>query len=105
MNLIRACLLLLCGFLLFAPAISTSAQEAPPSLSPRQGDDGWATATAASAGLSPVRLQAMETAIRNGAFKKIGSILNARHGKRVYAGHFACSGTSALRDNPLATKS
>src|SRR5437870_7431672 len=82
MNLIRACLLLLCGFLLFAPAISTSAQEAPPSLSPRQGDDGWATATAASAGLSPVRLQAMETAIRNGEFKKIGSILIARHGDR-----------------------
>ena len=105
MNLIRACLLLLCGFLLFAPAISTSAQEAPPSLSPRQGDDGWATATAASAGLSPVRLQAMETAIRNGEFKKIGSILIARHGKLVYEGYFDASDASAFRDTRSATKS
>jgi hypothetical protein len=97
MNPIRACLLLLCGFLLFAPAISTRAQEAPQSLSPRQGDDGWATATAASAGLSPVRLQAMETAIRNGEFKKIGSILIARHGKLVYEGYFDGSDASAFR--------
>jgi CubicO group peptidase (beta-lactamase class C family) len=105
MNPIRACLLLLCGFLLFAPAISTRAQEAPQSLSPRQGDDGWATATAASAGLSPVRLQAMETAIRNGEFKKIGSILIARHGKLVYEGYFDGSDASAFRDTRSATKS
>src|SRR5439155_4762117 len=105
MNLIRVCLLLLCGFLLFAPAISTSAQEAPPSLSPRQGDDGLATATAASAGLSPVRLQAMETAIRNGEFKKIGIILIARHGKLVYEGYFDASDASAFRDTRSATKS
>jgi CubicO group peptidase (beta-lactamase class C family) len=105
MNPIRARLLLSSGLLLFAPAISTRAQDASPSLSPRQSDDGWARATAGSAGLSTARLQAMETAIRDGDFKKIGSILIARRGKLVYEAYFDGSDASAFRDTRSATKS
>ena len=77
------------------------AQEAaPPAI-----NDGWPVASASSAGLSAERLQAMESAIRGGEFKKIGSILIARHGKLVYEGYFDRSDASALRDTRSATKS
>ncbi|HYL85388.1 MAG TPA: serine hydrolase [Candidatus Angelobacter sp.] len=95
---------ILWGIFLFVVA-PLQAQEAVQSTSPRPGEDGWPTATAASAGLSATRLQAMEAAIRGGEFKKIGSILIARHGKLVYESFFDGSDASALRDTRSATKS
>ena len=46
----------------------------------------------------------MEKAIRSGEFKKIGSVLVARHGKLVYEGYFD-GDASTLRDTRSATKS
>jgi CubicO group peptidase (beta-lactamase class C family) len=46
----------------------------------------------------------MEAAIRAGDFKKIGSVLVARHGKLVYEGYFDGDAAS-LRDTRSATKS
>src|SRR5438874_2361366 len=105
MNRIRPFLLLLCGLLLFAPPLVAQALDAAHPLSPRQGDDGWSASTAASAGLSTARLQAMETVIRSGEFKKIGSIIIARHGKLVYENYFDGSDATALRNTRSATKS
>ena len=105
MNRIRLFLLLLCGLLLFAPPLVAQALDTAQPLSPRQGDDGWSASTAASAGLSTSRLQAMETVIRSGEFKKIGSILIARHGKLVYENYFDGSDATALRNTRSATKS
>jgi CubicO group peptidase (beta-lactamase class C family) len=104
MKVVRVVLRLFCGVFLFAVA-PLLAQEAVQSTIPRAGEDGWPTASAASAGLSTARLQAMETAIRGGEFKKIGSILVARHGKLVYESYFDGSDAAALRDTRSATKS
>ena len=68
-------------------------------------NDGWPVASASSAGLSTERLQAMEAAIRGGEFKKISSIVIARHGKLVYENYFDGSDATALRDTRSATKS
>jgi CubicO group peptidase (beta-lactamase class C family) len=57
-----------------------------------------------AAGISSAKLQAMETAITAGEFKKIGSILIARHGKLVYE-HYFDGDASTLRDTRSATKS
>ncbi len=55
-------------------------------------------------GLSGDKLKSMETAIRGGEFKKIGSVVVARHGKVVYEGYFD-GDASMLRDTRSATKS
>ena len=55
-------------------------------------------------GISGDKLKAMETAIRGGEFKKIGSVVVARHGKVVYQGYFD-GDASTLRDTRSATKS
>ena len=55
-------------------------------------------------GLSGDKLKAMEAAIRAGEFKKIGSVVVARHGKVVYEGYFD-GDASSLRDTRSATKS
>jgi CubicO group peptidase (beta-lactamase class C family) len=67
-------------------------------------DDGWSTATAQSVGVSSKPLQDMEAAIRAGEFKKIGSVLIARHGKLAYESYFDTD-VSTLRDTRSATKS
>src|SRR5215467_2435762 len=106
MNKNRLALRLLCLFLLLAATARLQAQEtAQSTTSPPSGNDGWPAATASSGGLSVARLQAMESAIRGGEFKKIGSILVARHGKLVYEAYFDSSDASALRDTRSATKS
>lgn len=105
MNWKRIVLCMLCGFFVTAAGAPLPAQDAGQAASPRPGDDGWQTAAASSAGLSAARLQDMEKAIRGGEFKKIGSILVARHGKLVYEGYFDGSDATALRDTRSATKS
>jgi CubicO group peptidase (beta-lactamase class C family) len=71
---------------------------------PENKNDGWSTATLESAGLSSKPLTDMASAIRAGEFKKIGSVLVARHGKLVYESYFdGHAGT--LRDTRSATKS
>jgi len=55
-------------------------------------------------GISIDRLRAMETAVRAGDFKKIGSVIIARHGKLVYEAYFD-GDAGTLRDTRSATKS
>jgi CubicO group peptidase (beta-lactamase class C family) len=62
------------------------------------------SASPASVGLYAEPLAAMEKAIRSDEFKKIGSVLVARHGKLVYEGYFDGDANS-LRDTRSATKS
>ena len=64
----------------------------------------WATVSASEAGLSEARLHALEAAIRSGEFKRIDSVLVARHGKLAYEGYFA-GDAATLRDTRSATKS
>jgi CubicO group peptidase (beta-lactamase class C family) len=54
--------------------------------------------------LSTAKLQAMEAAIRGGEFKRIGSVVIARHGKIVYERYFD-GDADTLRDTRSATKS
>lgn len=77
------------------------AQAAPASL---PADDGWLLASPQSVGLKAEPLAAMAQAIRSGKFKKIGSVLVARHGKLVYEGYFD-GDANTLRDTRSATKS
>ncbi len=77
-------------FLLLVVA-AASAQELP-------------RATEPEVSLDQVKLQRMETAIKAGEFKKIGSVLIARAGKLVYEGYFD-GDANTLRDTRSATKS
>jgi len=67
-------------------------------------NDGLKSAPLETQGLSAKPLHDMEAAIRAGDFKKIGSVLVARHGKLVYEGYFEGDAAS-LRDTRSATKS
>ncbi|MGB0048925.1 MAG: serine hydrolase, partial [Terriglobales bacterium] len=69
-----------------------------------QPASAWPTASAVASGLSDARLQALDAAVRSGEFKKIGSVLVARHGKLVYEAYFD-GDTTTLRDTRSATKS
>jgi CubicO group peptidase (beta-lactamase class C family) len=89
---------LIVAALFFVAAANSQSQ---PSL---QASGGWATASTAESGLSDTRLRELEAAIRSGEFKKIGSVLIARHGKLVYEGYFD-GDAAALRDTRSATKS
>jgi len=62
------------------------------------------TASLESAGISSKRLQDLDGAVRSGEFKKIGSVLIARHGKLVYEDYFEGE-VNTLRDTRSATKS
>src|SRR5438067_270760 len=66
--------------------------------------DGWPTASAEAVGLAPARLAAMADAVNAGEFKKIGSILVARHGKLVYEGYFDGAEPASLRNTRSTTK-
>jgi len=72
---------------------------------PPQSERGrWPVSTPESAGLATKPLADMEAAVRAGDFKKIGSVLIARHGKLVYEAYFDGDATT-LRDTRSATKS
>jgi CubicO group peptidase (beta-lactamase class C family) len=71
---------------------------------PESRKDEWPTPSLESAVISPDPIRAMETAVRAGDFKKIGSVLIARHGKLVYEIYFD-GASNSLRDTRSATKS
>ncbi len=71
---------------------------------PAVGQSEWPRATPASAQIDASKLQAMEAAIKSGEFKKIGSVLIARHGKLVYESYFD-GDAGTVRDTRSATKS
>jgi len=71
---------------------------------PELTKDEWPVAMLESAGLAAKPLRDLETAVRAGEFKKIGSVLIARHGKLVYEGYFE-GDAGTPRDTRSATKS
>src|ERR1700704_525821 len=71
---------------------------------PRNRQDGWSISKPGAEGLLATPLQEMERAIRAGDFKKIGSVVIARHGKLIYESYFDGDVTT-LRDTRSATKS
>jgi CubicO group peptidase (beta-lactamase class C family) len=81
---------------------SVAATSQTPASKADTGD--WPTISAAESGLSDSRLRALDAAIRAGEFKKISSVLVARHGKLVYEGYFD-GDAETLRDTRSATKS
>jgi CubicO group peptidase (beta-lactamase class C family) len=64
----------------------------------------WTRALPESAGLSPTRFQDLERKLSSGEFKKVTSILVARHGKLVYENYPSDSDPNALRNTRSATK-
>jgi len=96
---------LLVAFAMSFAAPELLAQTTPGPSVPPAVHDGWPTASAGSVGLSSARLQAMEGAIRSDDFKKITSVLVARHGKLVYEAYFGGADAATLMDTRSATKS
>ena len=64
----------------------------------------WPRASAADSGLSEAKLRSLDAALRSGEYKKIDSVLIARHGKLAYEGYFE-GDAATLRDTRSATKS
>jgi CubicO group peptidase (beta-lactamase class C family) len=83
---------------------SVCAQAGAGGVAPQNEGDGWPTASVEWAGIASKPLQDMETAVRAGDFKKIGSVLIARHGKLVYE-TYSDGDANSLRDTRSATKS
>ena len=98
MRLLLACLLLV------SVTSAALAQDTKKTVTPQSRQDGWPTASAESVRLSAARLEAMEKAIRAGEFKKITSVLIARHGKLVYESYFDDAGAQGFRNTRSATK-
>ena len=89
------------------PQIQPSSQPSSHQSS-RTTAGGWPTSSPAESGLSDARLRSLDAAVRSGEFKKIGSVLIARHGKLAYEGYFDGNGdadAATLRDTRSATKS
>jgi CubicO group peptidase (beta-lactamase class C family) len=82
---------------------SVAANSQPQASSPA-ATLAWATVSPSDSGLSDARLRSLDAAIRSGEFKKIGSVLIARHGKLAYEGYFD-GDAATLRDTRSATKS
>jgi CubicO group peptidase (beta-lactamase class C family) len=66
--------------------------------------DGWIQTGPAAAGLSETKLSAMSAALRSDQFKKIGSVVIARHGKLGFEDYVE-GDADTLRDTRSATKS
>jgi len=67
--------------------------------------NGWPVTAAPAVGLSASKLAEMESTIRSEQFKKITSVLIARHGKLAYEGYFSGTDANTLMDTRSATKS
>jgi CubicO group peptidase (beta-lactamase class C family) len=78
--------------------------QAGPDFVPQEHQDGWSISKLEAEGLSATPLRQMERPIRAGDFKKIGSVVIARHGKLIYETYFDGDVTT-LRDTRSATKS
>ncbi len=91
-------------FLALASVSAGLFAQQTPSSAPELDKNKWQTASVESAGISSKPLHDLEAAIRAGDFKKIGSVLIARHGKLVYETYFDGDANS-LRDTRSATKS
>lgn len=87
--------------LLAAGQCTVTAQS---SSSPESRNDGLITAAPESVGVAAKPLHDMDAAVRAGEFKKIGSVLVARHGKLVFEDYFD-GDAGTLRDTRSATKS
>jgi CubicO group peptidase (beta-lactamase class C family) len=96
----------ICVAVLFAMGLPcpTRAQSVSSTQSPETKNDGLVTAVPESIGVAAKPLHDMDSAIRGGEFKKIGSVLVARHGKLVFEDYFD-GDASTLRDTRSATKS
>src|SRR5271163_3437495 len=94
------CFIAVCG--LFG---SVAAQDAEKSSASNPMSDGWPTASVETAGLSAQKLQEMESAVRADEFKKITSVVIARHGKLAYEGYFGGTDANTLMETRSATKS
>ncbi len=64
----------------------------------------WQRATPDSVQLDPAKFRALEAAVKTGDYKKVTSVLVARHGKLVYETYFD-GNADTLRDTRSATKS
>jgi CubicO group peptidase (beta-lactamase class C family) len=80
------------------------ASSSEPQASSQPTTTDWPTASSTQEGLSEARLRSLDTAIRSGEFKKVGSILIARHGKLAHESYFD-GDAATLRDTRSATKS
>ena len=83
---------------------SQSSSQATSQTASQNMTSAWPSASAAESGLSDARLRSLDAAIRSGEFKKIGSVLIARHGKLAYEAYFD-GDAATLRDTRSATKS
>ncbi len=70
----------------------------------KEHESDWEVSSADSAGFDTTKLQSMETAIRSDEFKKITSIVIARHGKLVYEVYFGENAKTTLMDTRSSTK-
>jgi CubicO group peptidase (beta-lactamase class C family) len=98
----RVCPAVLICAILYSGITATSQTPTPSSGESAAGE--WQIVAAADGGLADTRLHALDAAIRLGEFKKISSVLVARHGKLAYEGYFE-GDASTLRDTRSATKS
>jgi CubicO group peptidase (beta-lactamase class C family) len=67
-------------------------------------NDGWARISPTEIGLSETKLDEMRAAVRSEQFKKIGSVLIARHGKLAFEDYVEGDAVTS-RDTRSATKS
>src|SRR5262245_35161471 len=77
-----------------------SAQASSSSLEP----DGWRVAAPGSVGMAAPHLNAMEYAIRSGAFQRITSVTIARYGTLIYEAWFDGNGAHGLRNTRSVAK-
>jgi len=101
--MIRSFAPVLVGVVISCLPVAAQAPKAHDNFAPEVRRDGWATSDATSAGLDRAALSRMEQAITGGDFKKITSILVARHGHLAYEAYFEGAADS-LRDTRSATK-
>jgi CubicO group peptidase (beta-lactamase class C family) len=80
------------------------ALSAEPQGSSQPTTTDWPTESSTEVHLSETRLRSLDAAIRSEEFKKIGSVLIARHGKLVYES-YVDGDAATLRDTRSATKS
>jgi CubicO group peptidase (beta-lactamase class C family) len=85
-------------------SVITATSQTPTPSSGESAASEWQIVAAPDGGLADTRLGALAGAIRSGEFKKISSVLVARHGKLAYEGYFE-GDASTLRDTRSATKS